>query len=69
VKLELEHQDTYGETYFYMIYRISFSNEYHIEAQNKDMNNLTRREIQKEWRSDLTSQLLVHYVLVEPTNP
>jgi hypothetical protein len=31
MKLELKHQDTYGETFFYMIYRISFLHIYHIE--------------------------------------
>jgi hypothetical protein len=31
MKLEYEHQDTYGETFFYTIYRISFSHSYRIE--------------------------------------
>jgi hypothetical protein len=30
MKLVHEHQDTYGET-FYMIYRVSFSHNYHTE--------------------------------------
>jgi hypothetical protein len=31
MKLGYEHQDTYGETFFNTIYRISFSHSYHIE--------------------------------------
>jgi hypothetical protein len=31
MKLELEHKDTYSETFIYMIYRISFSHKYHVE--------------------------------------
>jgi hypothetical protein len=31
MKLGYEHQDTYGETFFYKIYRISFSHSYRIE--------------------------------------
>jgi hypothetical protein len=32
MKLEYKHQETYTETTFYMIYRISFSHNYHISA-------------------------------------
>jgi hypothetical protein len=31
MKLGYEHQDTYGKTFFYTIYRISFSHSHHIE--------------------------------------
>jgi hypothetical protein len=30
-KLELKHQDTYDETFFYTNYRISLSHSYHTE--------------------------------------
>jgi hypothetical protein len=31
MKLRYKHQGTYGETFFYTIYRISFSHSYRIE--------------------------------------
>jgi hypothetical protein len=31
MKLEHEHQGTYDKTFFYTIYRISLSQNYHIE--------------------------------------
>jgi hypothetical protein len=31
MKLGYEHQDTHGKTFFYTIYRISFSHSYRIE--------------------------------------
>jgi hypothetical protein len=31
MKLGYEHQDTYGETFFFTIYRIYFSHSYRIE--------------------------------------
>jgi hypothetical protein len=34
MKLRYEHQDTYGETFFYTIYRISFSHSCRIEKSD-----------------------------------
>jgi hypothetical protein len=34
MKLGYEHQDTYGEAFFYTIYRIYFSHSYRIEKSS-----------------------------------
>jgi hypothetical protein len=66
--LEHEHQDTYNKTFFCKINRTSSQHTYRTKTRNRVLDDLMRRETQKELRTDLTSQVHVYQIHGELTN-